>query len=99
MIALQLTVNGSPQYTIGIGDLGMLNAEVRWVRLPTKDSIHESIHVGSRGTTSPENLAMEIPKHVYWQNIRLEVGDEVTIKVVETETFDPPLPGMPEYPG
>jgi protein involved in polysaccharide export with SLBB domain len=98
MIGFQLSVNGKPQQTIGIGDLGMLSATVEWHRLKTKVDIHESLYVGSRAMSPPKDLAMEMPKHVHWQNIRLKVGDEVTIKVVETETADPPLPGMPEYP-
>ena len=93
MIGLVVSVNGNPLYTIGIGEFGLLRAGVDWGRIKANNGhIHEHLWVGAHG------LESGTAKSPYWQNIRLEVGDAVTIKVVETDTYDQPLPGMPDFP-
>jgi hypothetical protein len=93
MVALQVSVNGKHLYTIGAGTFGLLNAHVDWGRIETKSGqIREHLWVGARGIESGTENALD------WQNIRLQVGDEVTITVVETDVCDEPLPGMPDFP-
>jgi hypothetical protein len=98
MIGFQISVNGKPQYTIGIGELGILHAKVEWARLQTKSTPHEHLYLGADGMVSPEHPDRERPQSISWQNIRLAVGDKVTIKVVDTDSIDAPLPGLPDYP-
>ncbi len=94
MVGLEISINGKPTYTIGVGELGVLSATVEWVRLPTKTSIHERFILRASamaaGAKSPSDAT-------YWQNISVRVGDEVTIRAVETVSHDPPLEGMPDF--
>jgi hypothetical protein len=94
MLGFQISVNGQPLYTTGIGDLGMMTTTLEWVRLGRKvGDIHEHLWIGAHGTVQ------ESTSHQYWQNTPINVGDEVTIKVVDTDSPDTPLPGLPDFPG
>ena len=93
MVGLQVWVNGKRHYTVGIGDFGVMDAHVDWGRVETKTGkIHEHLWVGARGFESGTENAP------HWKNIQLQVGDEVTIVVVETNVFDEPLTCMPDFP-
>lgn len=98
MIGFQVSVNGQTLYTVGIGELGMMHAGLEWARLKTKGPVHEHLWVGARGVESSADPLKAVPSHHYWQNVPLKPGDEVTIKVVDVETPDAPLPGMPDHP-
>ena len=94
MIGIQVSLNGKPLYTVGAGEFGMMHAEVEWARIAQrKGTIYEHLWVGAkRYTGSPLN-------DEYWQNHALNVGDEVTMKIVEVDAPDDPLPGHPDWPG
>jgi hypothetical protein len=67
---------------------------VDWGRTATnKGPIIEHLWVGARGYVGRPL------KDDYWQNHALAVGEEGTIRVVETNTPDDPLPGRPDYLG
>jgi hypothetical protein len=94
MIGLQVSVNGKHLYTAGIGDFGMMNAGVDWARIAqNKGTIYEHLWVEAKA------YAGSPLEDKHWQNHALEVGDEVTIKVVQTDSPDSPLPGLPDFPG
>ena len=93
MMALQIAVNGRPLYTIGVSEFGLLYAGVDWGRIVANDGrLHEHLWIGARGMESGT------AQHSYWQNTRLTIGDEVTIKVVDVAEVDAPLPGNPDFP-
>ena len=82
MIAFVVSVNGHRICTIGIGDSGVLNTIVGW----------------SGRTGEPGDLRLSIggldthtDEHVRWPDPPdIEVGDTVTIQVIETDTVDAP---------
>ena len=88
MIGLQVSVNGQPLYTVGVGEFGLLHAGIDWakVKSPTGKT-HGHLWVGARAMYSPDK------KTAHWQQTPIQVGDEVTIKVIETDASDPPVPG------
>jgi len=93
MVGFQVSINGKPAYTAGIGEFGILQASIEWVRIAQNNGgIHSHCWGGANG------LESKTKKHSYWENLRLQVGDEVTVKIVETDRIDPPLPGMPNFP-
>ena len=93
MRGLQVSLNGEVLYVIGVGDFGSMNTGVEWGRTATnKGPIIEHLWVGARGYVGKPL------KDYHWQNHALSVGDEVTIKVVDIETPDDPLPSLPNFP-
>ena len=98
MIGFQVAVNGQTLYTVGIGEFGMMHAGLEWARLPTKGPALEYLWVGAYATQAGGDTSKAVPSQHYWQNIALKVGDEVTMKVVDVESPDAPLPGMPDHP-
>lgn len=86
MIGFEILVNGKRLYTIGVGDFGILGAEVILARVKTiAGPIHEQISVWgqSRPSEGPEDRGCSWP----WHDVI--VGDEVTIRIIETDAFDP----------
>jgi len=94
MRGLEVSVNGAVLYTVGIGEFGMLSAGVEWARIAqNRGTIYEHLCVGARGQVAEPATAR------HWQNRALKFGDEVTVKVVEIDSPDQPLPGLPDFPG
>jgi hypothetical protein len=79
MTALEVFVNGHRVCLVGVGNDGVLGADVSWTGGPeTEDFIH--LFVG--GLADGE--------HVNWTVPPIGVGSEVLIRVVEAQTVDPP---------
>ena len=94
MRGLEVSLNGEVLYVVGIGDFGMMNAGVDWARIAqNKGTVYEHLWVQAKGYEGTP------PDQRHWQNHSLNVGDEVRIKIVETDTPDWPLPGTPDFPG
>ena len=94
MIGVQISLNGKPLYTVGGGDFGAMLAGVDWSRTATrKGPIVEHLWVGARFYPGSG-----VEDFQFWQNHALQVGDEISMKIVETDTPDQPLPGQPDYP-
>jgi hypothetical protein len=93
MVGFEVLINGKPVYTVGTGEFGLLHATIEWARIARDNGgVHEHLWVGANGLESKTH------KHRYWENTPLRVGDEVTVKIVETDRCDLPLPGMPNFP-
>jgi hypothetical protein len=96
MIGFEFSVNGERLYTVGVGDIGRIIAQMEWTngKINPDVFVRNSIWVGARAH-SPM-----LGKHRHWQCRELKLGDEVTIKVVETDSPDQPLPAdqLPDYP-
>jgi hypothetical protein len=80
MRAFEVHLNGKRLCLAGVGEDGVLTAIVDHVARPKASSLN--LRVG--GLVSP------IGKHVIWRNRRLKVGDEVLVKIVETDSADRP---------
>ena len=82
MIAFVVSLNGQRVCTIGIGDSGVLSAHVNWVGRPGEAG---DLFLGIGG------LDTRTDQHIRWPDLpELEVGDTVTIQVIEADTVDPP---------
>jgi hypothetical protein len=83
MKSFNIHVNGKPCCTAGIGPSGVLHVIVNWVRRKGEPKEGEfDLSVGGLDTTTEE--------HVRWSAPRIRVGDEITIRVVESDKIDPP---------
>ncbi|MCW0219024.1 MAG: hypothetical protein OJI67_11940 [Prosthecobacter sp.] len=90
MIALKIAHNGQPVCTAGIGDLGVISSHVTWVHSlnyrtepdgePT-ERVDLTMHIG--GLHTPLN------EHRTWDTPEIEVGDTITVQVVETDDISP----------
>jgi hypothetical protein len=89
MPVFHVYLNGKKVSTAGVGELGVLGAHVSWVRRtgnlsrkPGRVEEELTLHVGGLVTPTDE--------HVRWLDRKLKVGDEVSIRVVESAPIDPP---------
>jgi hypothetical protein len=83
MKAFAVFVNGQQVCTAGIGPDGVLTAILDWVGggpRQTPEGLF-GLHVGG--------LDSQTDEHVDWSVPEVGVGDEVTIRIVETEDIDP----------
>jgi hypothetical protein len=85
MIALEISVNGERLYTIDADDPGFVSASITRERKPDEPRIRTSL--SAMGANLPRNGA---PEFLDWKDHPLEVGDEVTMRVVETDSADAP---------
>ncbi len=79
MLAFEVQVNGHKLCTAGVGDKGHMN-----VGITLAGDRGPDLHVGG----------MQDEQHVRWlgeHQRELRVGDEVTVRVLETESVDEPL--------
>lgn len=86
MVGFDIRINGKPLYTMAAGDFGRMNAMV--MRLKTKTNagpIHEEIVIFGQGSPSDG-------EEVVWDRTNLKLGDEVTIRIVETAAASPAKP-------
>ncbi len=84
MRGLEVHLNGEKLCTAGIGPSGVLNTIVDVVGRKdeeTGDDYHMMIRVGG----------LETDEFLIWARSKLCTGDEITIRVVEGEPFDPPI--------
>jgi hypothetical protein len=91
MRALEIHVNGKRLCTAGIGDDGALTAIVRSVLSPVQ------INRRNRSPQIKEDLGLDVggfipstSEHVRWKAPKLRTGDEVRIKIIETDRPDKP---------
>lgn len=85
MVVFEVSVNGQRAYAMAAGDFGMLTTDVMWARIQTNAGpIHEEFRLIGRGM-EPRGV-----KHLHWPDRHLKVGDEVTIRIVDSAMFDEP---------
>src|SRR5277367_3520587 len=83
MITFEISVNGNLLCRTGVGEFGILTAELMWARIQTQ-----------RGTPQEEltiratSLAGEL--HSQWLPADLKLGDEIRIRIVDSDDFDEP---------
>jgi hypothetical protein len=88
MYAFEVFVNGKRICVAGIGTNGVLSVNI--THLPFRRRKETRLYVG--GLNTPAN------EHVRWKQPMLRVGDEVRVKVIETETVDKPSKRFPRDP-
>ncbi len=81
MRAFEIYLNNKKLCVAGVGELGVLSAHVTWVGKSRSKNL--TLYVG--GLTSPDK------ENVSWiRERRLNIGDEVRIKIVEAHSVDEP---------
>lgn len=86
MVVFEVSVNGKRAFAMAAGDFGMLTASIMWDRIQTNAGpVHEAIRLSGRGLEPPPG-----GKHLSWPDKSLKMGDEITIRIVDSTTFDEP---------
>lgn len=80
MRAFEVHLNGKRLCLAGVGERGVLTAIID----------HVAGLKGSNLNLNVGGLFSSTGKHVRWRNRRLRVGDEVLVKIVDTESVDKP---------
>lgn len=80
MRAFEVQLNGKRLCLAGVGERGVLTAIIE----------HIAGLNGSNLNLNVGGLFSSTWKHVRWRNRRLKVGDEILIKIVESESVDKP---------
>jgi hypothetical protein len=88
MRAMDIRINGKRRCTIGVGTSGVLSSIVRWVDIPAegKSSRADEFGISAGGLV----VKGKRQTHYVWLNEALVLGDEVTIKLVESCKVDRP---------
>jgi hypothetical protein len=94
-VRLQILVNGKVRGTAGMESIGVLSVILDWVRRDPKaaskpSSISRKEWEGNRVHVSLGGLDSVAEKHVEWFGADLDVGDEVTVRVLPPGEFDSP---------
>jgi len=95
MIAFEIVVNGERAYVLGVGDLEVATVAIQWAKietnLPGATQGRFLVHgVGLKGDAEIRvGDVLCSGTHFMWPQIALNVGDEVTIRVVEAAACDP----------
>jgi hypothetical protein len=98
MVAFEVLLNSKRIYTMGIGDFGtmgigdfgVMTAHATYHRVRTqRGPIEEGVAVFGTGHNSTDP---ETKRGVVWDWVEAKVGDEITIRVIETDTCDPGHP-------
>jgi hypothetical protein len=88
MIAFEVHLNGEKLCTAGLGDVGVISAILSWRgNQPYKDrtmAATAAIEFSVRGLTSPAG------EHVRWADPKVQVGDEIRIRVINSDRPDAP---------
>ncbi len=96
MIAFEISIDGRRQCTAGIGDLDVASVITTWVRRRSHDpvsgeavddAIEEELALEVGGLAhDPDGAAIQIR----WLREALQVGQVITLAVVEADSVDPP---------
>ena len=97
MIAFEISIDGEKKCTAGVADLGVTSVLASWVRRAARDaasgqpipgSFEEELTPDVGGLIhDPDGAAV----HLKWCQQRLQVGQQITLAIVETRQIDQPL--------
>ena len=88
MKCFEITINGEKVCTAGVGDDGVLNGIVSFIKRNDGETPQsESLYVTVSGIANLEPGVME---NLGWLHRDLDVGDEVLIRIIEASTCDKP---------
>ena len=81
MRAFEVHLNGKRLCVAGFDGDGVLNTVVNHLAGPGRDAVLE-LRIGG--------LISSTDEHVDWHYAKLSVGDEITLKIIETDSADKP---------
>jgi hypothetical protein len=91
MIGFEVIVNGTMVCVAGIGAPGDLQVNATWVLRHSQEDL-----TGSPGTAdetvglSVGGKAYAVAEYLIWHYTTLKAGDEIVLRVVDRDSFDPP---------
>ncbi len=96
MICFEVSVNGEKLCTAGIGEYGVLSCILSWVkRHPDRykpempiEFLDEELHLDVGGIEDKESIK-------WLKDFNLEVGSEISIRIIESDYTDEPLNRQP----
>ncbi len=88
MITFEVSLNGSRICTAGVGPLGVLTTIISWVRRESSDTKPGDIE--EKLTLEVGGLIASTKEHVRWTDRSVAAGDELTVRIVDQESHDPP---------
>lgn len=94
MKCFEVTINGKKVCTAGIGDDGVLHANLALLKREDQDAESELLDLRVGGIA---NVEPGVSEHVEWLYQDLSVGDEVNIKIIESSECDVPLSQETQY--
>ena len=83
MLAFEISVNGKRLCVAGTAVSDVISTVVSWVRSRSNMPEQLDFHVGGI-------LAGESPTHFGWTTPLIGPGDEITIRLVDTDSWDEP---------
>jgi hypothetical protein len=86
MLAFEIHINGKKRCTAGLGQPGVVTAALTWVlRAPQgRRRQRAELNFGVSGLVSRSDEDLE------WLERAMQLGDEITIRIVEVRTADAP---------
>lgn len=94
MICFEVFINGEKRCVAGVGEFGVLNANIVWYnRLAMEGAVVDSTHNGEFIVTGFEDSSALQGEHVKWLGdlVELKSGDELLVRVIESDSADPPI--------
>ena len=96
MIAFEITINGVKKCTAGVdAEYGVLTSILTWAKRDMEklsDEVRKKVPEEELKLTVAglRNKAEEDPENLKWLNQTLGIGDEIQIKIINTDEVDPP---------
>ncbi len=88
MIALEISINGKKVLTAGVEDWDLLHANIIAKRAREQQE-HDEFDINVGGL--PQQVEQEKLEHIRWGRKKLQIGDEITIRLIDTDSVDAPL--------
>ena len=86
MLCFEISVNGEKLFTAGVGEFGVLTSVLSWARTqpeePQQEAGEGKLYLSAGGLKDQE--------HSEWLRQKVNVGDAVTIKIIESAISDEP---------
>jgi hypothetical protein len=100
-LRFEVKVNGARVATIGADDPGVLTAIISWVKrgpqgitseMRSDPKFNESVFLKEVCDLELGGLNSGTNRHTSWSRTSLQPGDEVTVRILGSGEYDPPLP-------
>jgi hypothetical protein len=85
MVAFEIKINGKKRCVAGLDEVGDLTATLSW---NDQNATHQKLWFNVGGVTGERGKSDRV---MLWLDERfLRIGDRISIRIVETQTADPP---------
>lgn len=88
MLAFEIMINGEKVLAAGVEDWDLIHADIMARR--AKEAIESDEYELSVGGL-PQQIEDGKLEHIRWGRTELKLGDQITIRLIETDAADPPI--------